>query len=142
MNLDLVFLLTTFFLHLKLTHHHATVSRCLHTCRRLARALPHFVSHGNNSPMLVSTQCWLLLAAACCSKTVKVLGSCDCGGMVTLGVEAVLIRGVVDRSVLTADFDPGVGLITCESVVFGQRIKQQPSARSSACGLPDSRLQW
>ena len=28
------------------------------------------------------------------------------------GVEAVLIRRVVDRSVLTADFDPGVGLIT------------------------------
>ena len=52
--------------------------------------------------------------------------------MVTLGVEAVLIRRVVDRSVLTADFDPGVGLISCESVVFGQRAKQQPSARSSA----------
>ena len=49
-----------------------------------------------------------------------------------LVLEAVLIRRVVDRSVLTADFDPGVGLITWESVVFGQRAKQQPSARSSA----------
>ena len=58
--------------------------------------------------------------------------------MVTLGVEAVLIGGVLDRSVLTAEFYLGVGLITCESVVFGQRAKQQPSARSSACGLPDS----
>ena len=29
------------------------------------------------------------------------------------GVEAVLIRRVVDRSVLTADFDPGVGLMPC-----------------------------
>ena len=72
-----------------------------------------------------------MLAAAGCRwllKTVKVLGNCDCGGMVTLGVEAVLIEGVVDRSVRTADFDLGVGLITCESVVFGQRAKHQPSA--------------
>ena len=82
--------------------------------------------------MLATAACRLLL------KTVKVLGSCECGGMVTLGVEAVLIKGVVDRSVLTADFDPGVGLITCESVVFGQRAEQQPSARSSTCDLPDS----
>ena len=67
--------------------------------------------------MLATAGCRLLL------KTVKVLGGCDCGSMVTLGVEAVLIRGVVDRSVLTADFDPGVGLITCESVVFGQRAR-------------------
>ena len=91
-----------------------------------------------------STQCWLVLATAGCRlllKTVTVLGSCDCGGMVTLSVEAELTRGLVDRSALTADSDPGVGLITCKSVVFGQRAKQQPSARSSACGLPDSRQQ-
>ena len=84
---------------------------------------------------MLATGCRLLL------KTVKVLGDCDCGGMVTLGVKSVLIRGVVDRSVLTADFDAGVRLITCESFVFGQRAKQQPSARSSACGLPVSRQQ-
>ena len=85
--------------------------------------------------MLATAGCRLLL------KTVKVLGGRDCGGMVTLGVEAVLIRGLMDRSVLTADFDSGVGLITCESDVCGQRAKQQPSARSSACGLPGSRQQ-
>ena len=62
-----------------------------------------------------------MLAAAGCRllKTVKVIAGCDCGGMVTLGAEAVLIRGILDRSLLTADFDPGVGLIICESVVFG-----------------------
>ena len=81
--------------------------------------------------------CWLPLLP----KTVNVLGSCDCGGRVTLGVEAGLIRGEVDRNVLTADLDPRVGLITCDSVVFGQKAKQHPSARSSACGLPDSRQQ-
>ena len=41
-----------------------------------------------------------------------------------LGVEDMLIRGVVDRSVLTADFDTRVWLITCESVVFSHRAKQ------------------
>ena len=47
--------------------------------------------------------------------TVGVLGGCDCGGMVVvLDVEAVSPRGVVDRRVLTADIDAGLGLITCE----------------------------
>ena len=59
--------------------------------------------------------------------------------MVTADVEAVLIRGIVVRSVLPADFDRGVGLLTCERVVFGQMGNQQPSAWSSACGLPGSR---
>ena len=48
-------------------------------------------------------------------KTVGVLGVCDCGGsVVVLDVEAVSPRGVVDRRVLTADVDAGLGLITCE----------------------------
>ena len=68
--------------------------------------------------MLGTAGCRLLL------NTVKVLGGFDSGGLVTLGVDAVLIRGVVDRSVLTADFDTRVWLITCESVVFSHRAKQ------------------
>ena len=35
-----------------------------------------------------------------------------------VGVEAVSPRGVVDRRVLTADFDAGVGLTTCVRCVF------------------------
>ena len=42
------------------------------------------------------------------------LGGCDCGGeVVVLDFEAVSPRGVVDRRVLTADVDAGLGLITC-----------------------------
>ena len=94
--------------------------------------LPRFVRHGNGFPitqMLGTAGCPLLL------KTVKVLGGCDCGGMGTLGVEGVLIRGIADRSVLTADFDRWDGLITCESKVFGQRAEQQPSMWSIAWDL-------
>ena len=48
-------------------------------------------------------------------RTVGVLGGCDCvGNVVVLDVEAVSPRGVVDRCVLTADVDAGLGLITCE----------------------------
>ena len=94
----------------------ATVSRCLF------------------NTMLATAGCRLLL------KTVKVLGGCDCGGMVTLGVEAVLIRRVVDRSVLTADFDPGVGLITCESVV-SKGPNSNPPRGVALFGLPGSRQQ-
>ena len=53
---------------------------------------------------------WLPLA----DETVGVLGGRDCGGKVTvLDVEAVSPRGLVDRRVLTADVDVGLGLITC-----------------------------
>ena len=45
--------------------------------------------------------------------TVEVLGGCDCGGKVILDLEAVSPRGVIERRVLTADVDAGVGLITC-----------------------------
>ena len=46
-------------------------------------------------------------------KTVGVLGGCDCGGKVTLDVDAVSPRGEIDRRVLTADVDAGLGLMTC-----------------------------
>ena len=62
---------------------------------------------------------WCLLGAtADCRlllKTVGVFGGCDCGGkVVLLDVEAVSLRGVVDRRVLTADVDASLGLETCE----------------------------
>ena len=45
----------------------------------------------------------------------KTVGGCDCGGkVIVLDVEAVSPRGAVDRRVLTADVDAGLGLITCE----------------------------
>ena len=47
-------------------------------------------------------------------KTVTGLGGCDCGGkVVVVDVEAVPPRGVLDRRVLTADVDAGLGLKTC-----------------------------
>ena len=46
-------------------------------------------------------------------KTVGVPGGCDCGGKAILDVEAVSPRGEVDRRVLTADVDAGLGLVTC-----------------------------
>ena len=46
-------------------------------------------------------------------KAVGVLAGCDCGGKVILDVEAVSPRLVVDRRVLTAEVDAGLGLITC-----------------------------
>ena len=46
-------------------------------------------------------------------RTVGVLGGCDCGGKAILDVGAVSPRWVVDRRVLTADVDAGLGLITC-----------------------------
>ena len=60
----------------------------------------------------------LLLAAAGCRlllKTIRNLGGCDSGGkVVVLGVEAVSLRGVVDRRVLTAEVDASLGLTTCD----------------------------
>ena len=47
-------------------------------------------------------------------KAVGVLDHCDCGSGVILNVEAVPSVGVIDRSVLTADIDAGLGLISCE----------------------------
>ena len=56
---------------------------------------------------------WLPLAAE--KKPPEFSGGCDCGGkVVVLDVEAVSLPGVVDRCVLTADVDAGLGLITCE----------------------------
>ena len=42
-------------------------------------------------------------------KTVRVVGGCDCGGKVILDVEALSPRGVIDRRMLTADVDAGLG---------------------------------
>ena len=53
-------------------------------------------------------------------ETVGVLGGCDCGGKFILDVEAVSPRGVIDRRLLTADVDAGLGLITCLRKVFSQ----------------------
>ena len=44
--------------------------------------------------------------------TVKVLGGSDCGSKIILGVEVVSPRRVIDRRVLAADVDAGLGLIT------------------------------
>ena len=42
---------------------------------------------------------------------IREFGGCDCGGeVVVVGVEAVSPRGVVDRRVLTAGIDAGIGL--------------------------------
>ena len=53
-------------------------------------------------------------------KTVGGLARCDCGCDVILNVEAVLSERVIDRSVLTADVDASLGLITCERDGAGQ----------------------
>ena len=50
---------------------------------------------------------------------IRGFGDCDCGGkVVVLNVEAVSPRGAVDRRVLTADVDAGLGLITSERSGF------------------------
>ena len=67
------------------------------------------------------------MAAACFFFTVGGLARCDCGSDVILNVEAVLSVGVIDRSVLTADVDAGLGLITCERDGVGQ-IPDCPSS--------------
>ena len=46
--------------------------------------------------------------------------------------------GAVDRRVLTADFDAGLGLITCERVMFDQAAKLKPSVRSGTWQWMDS----
>ena len=52
---------------------------------------------------------------------------CDCGGeVVVVGVESASPRGVVDRRVLTADVDEGLGTITCEKSGFDQMAKLYP----------------
>ena len=73
---------------------------------------------------------WLPLADI----TVKGLG-CDCGGKVILDVEAVLPRGVIDRRVLTADVDAGVGLITRVRWCFGQVARPTSFQRSRTGGV-------
>ena len=56
-----------------------------------------------------------------------------------VGVEAVSPRWAVGRRVLTADFDAGLGLKTCERVMFDQVAKLQPSVRSGTGRSLDSR---
>ena len=66
-----------------------------------------------------------LRATAGCRLLLGVFGGCDCGGkVVVLDIEAVSPRGVVDRRVLTADVDAGLGLITCERSGFSQMAKE------------------
>ena len=92
---------------------------------------------------------WLLLAAEnqrnsgevdCPTSFIsRVFGDCDCGGeVVVVGVEAVSTRWVVDRRVLTADVDAGLGLITCERSGFNQTANLKSSVRSGAGRSPDS----
>ena len=74
--------------------------------------------------------CWdNLWATAGCRLLLKTVGGfvrCDCGSDVILNVEAVLSEGVVDRSVLTADVNAGLGLITCERDGVGQIARLSP----------------
>ena len=68
-------------------------------------------------------------------KTVGVLRGCDCGGeVVVLDVEDVSPRAVVNRRVLTADVDAGLGLRTFERSRFSQMAKQQSSWQSGTEG--------
>ena len=72
---------------------------------------------------LEGTCCGLPLAAALLMKIVQVLGGCDCGGKVILDVESVSPRGEIDRRVLTADVDAGLGLIPCVRKWFSQMAR-------------------
>ena len=63
-------------------------------------------------------------------KTVEVLGGCDSGGEVILDVEVVSPPGEIDRRVLTADVDAGLGLITCVRKWFSQMVRLQSFQRS------------
>ena len=80
------------------------------------------LSHGLTK--LDDSCCWLPLAAESQRHRrvrlshffhIRGFGGCDCGGkVIVLGVEAVSPRRQVDRSVLAADFDEALGLVTCE----------------------------
>ena len=87
--------------------------------------------------------CCVLCVVLCevSTKNIGVFGCCDCGGKAILNVEAVSPRWVVDRRVLTADVDAGLGLITCLKRGVGQIAKQHPCWRSGAGGSPDSSQQ-
>ena len=83
----------------------------------------------------------MLRATAGCRllmKSVEVLGGCDRGGEVVLDVEAVSPQRVVDRSVLTADVDTGLGLKTCARKCFSQRARLSSFQRSGTGGTPHS----
>ena len=55
--------------------------------------------------------------------------------MVAVCVEAVSPQGVDDPRVLTADFDAGLGLITCERCRFDQAAKLKSSVQCGAGGI-------
>ena len=78
---------------------------------------------------------WVTASFRLLVKTVGVLDHCDCGSDVILNVEAVPSVGVIDRSVLTADVDAGLGLISCEKERVG-KIARLSLQRSCAWAVP------
>ena len=144
-DLDPFFLSTRIFHHLKMTQYLALVSRSFSENLSFARDL-------SNLMMLAAACCRLLprtrdteWVSTCFALLIEQwgtqlsdisrsgfrCGNCGCE-VVVVGVEAVSPRGDVDRRVLTAYFNAGLGLITCKRPLFDQAAKQHAFARSSA----------